>query len=115
MITLWTRTARAEGNRKIYIYVTDEIPSFVTVVVCDNGPGFKIDIDSAKEPFVSDKPLGLGMGLGLHITNEIMKAMDGKLLITSPYEYDLPATATTMDLPNYVVALSFPKEEKSGK
>lgn len=108
----WTRTARAEGNRKIYIYVTDEIPGFVTVVVCDNGPGFKIDIDSAKEPFVSDKPLGLGMGLGLHITNEIMKAMDGKLLITSPYEYDLPATATAMELPNYVVALSFPKVEK---
>lgn len=108
----WTRTARAEGNRKIYIYVTDEIPGFVTVVVCDNGPGFKIDIDSAKEPFVSDKPLGLGMGLGLHITNEIMKAMDGKLLITSPYEYDLPSTATAMELPNYVVALSFPKVEK---
>lgn len=108
----WTRTARAEWKRLIYIYVTDEIKDYVTIVVCDNGPGFKIDKDAAKEPFVSDKPLGLGMGLGLHITNEIMNAMDGKLLITEPYEFNLPETAKAMEIYNFVVALCFPKVEK---
>lgn len=108
----WTRTARAEGNRLIYLYVTDEIKDYVTVVVCDNGPGFSIDKDSAIEPFVSDKPLGLGMGLGLHITNEVMKAMGGKLLITEPDEFDLPDTARDLGITNYVVALCFPKVEK---
>lgn len=108
----WTRTARAEGNRLIYLYITDEIKDYVTIVVCDNGPGFAIDKDSAIEPFVSDKPLGLGMGLGLHITNEVMKAMGGKLLITEPDEFNLPDTARNMGITNYVVALCFPKVEK---
>lgn len=108
----WTRTARAEGNRLIYLYITDEIKDYVTIVVCDNGPGFTIDKDSAIEPFVSDKPLGLGMGLGLHITNEVMKAMGGKLLITEPDEFNLPDTARNMGITNYVVALCFPKVEK---
>ena len=108
----WTRTARSEWNRQIYIYVTDEVKDYVTIVVCDNGPGFKIDKEAAVEPFVSDKPLGLGMGLGLHITNEIMKAMDGKLLITEPYEFDLPEAARALEIYNYVVALCFPKEER---
>lgn len=108
----WTRTARGEGNRLIYLYITDEIKDYVTIVVCDNGPGFTIDKESAIEPFVSDKPLGLGMGLGLHITNEVMRAMGGQLLITEPDEFNLPDTARNMGITNYVVALCFPKIEK---
>ena len=105
----WTRTARDEGNRLIYIYITTEIENYVSIVVCDNGPGFKIDKETAKEPFVSGKPLGIGMGLGLHITNEIMKAMGGKLLILEPYDLDLPETAKNKGIRSSVVVLCFPQ------
>lgn len=103
----WTRTSREEGNRFIYIYVTKEIEGYISIAVCDNGPGFNIDPESAKEPFVSGKPLGIGMGLGLHITNEIMKAMDGKLLILDPNELDLPEKARDRKINGSVVVLCF--------
>lgn len=106
----WTRTSREEDNRFIYIYVTKEIEGYISIAVCDNGPGFNIDPETAKEPFVSGKPLGIGMGLGLHITNEIMKAMDGKLLILDPNELDIPATAKDKKINNSVVVLCFKTE-----
>lgn len=105
----WTRTSRDEGNRFIFIYVTTEIEGYVSVVVCDNGPGFNISPESAKEPFVSGKPLGIGMGLGLHITNMVMTAMGGKLKILEQYDLDLPAVAKDNKIFGSVVALCFPK------
>ena len=103
----WTRTSREEDNRFIYIYVTKEIEGYISIAVCDNGPGFNIDPEMAKEPFVSGKPLGIGMGLGLHITNEIMKAMGGKLLILDPNELDMPEKARDRKINGSVVVLCF--------
>ena len=105
----WTRTSREEDNRFIYIYVTKEIENYISIAVCDNGPGFNIDPETAKEPFVSGKPLGIGMGLGLHITNEIMKAMGGKLLILDPNELDIPEKARDKKINGSVVVLCFPQ------
>jgi signal transduction histidine kinase len=103
----WTRTSREENNRLIYLYVTKEIEGYISIAVCDNGPGFNIDPEVAKEPFVSGKPLGIGMGLGLHITNEIMKAMNGKLLILDPNELEIPAKAKDKKINGSVVVLCF--------
>ena len=56
----------------MYIYITDTYKEgYVTVAVCDNGPGFKLPAELAIRPFISGKPLNAGMGFGLDIANEI--------------------------------------------
>lgn len=105
----WVSVSRDENNRMIYVFITDEIENYITVAVCDNGPGFKIPPEMAMEPFVTDKPLGIGMGLGLHITNEVMKAMNGELKIFDKNDLDLPNTAKNNGIDKAIVALCFPK------
>lgn len=103
----WVSKSRTE-DRIIYIYITDQVPGFITVAVCDNGPGFKISPEMAIQPFVTGKPLGTGMGLGLHITHEVMTAMKGKLVIFDKNEFDLPDKAKDLGADKAIVALCFP-------
>lgn len=103
----WVSKSRIEG-RIIYIYITDQIPGYITVAVCDNGSGFKISPEMAIQPFVTGKPLGTGMGLGLHITHEVMTAMKGQLVIFDRDEFDLPDKAKDLGADWAIVALCFP-------
>lgn len=41
-------------------------------------------------PFISAKPAGIGMGIGLHLTNEIMEALKGRLIFPEPDDYVIP-------------------------
>lgn len=108
----WVSKSRME-DRMIYVYITDQIPGYVTVAVCDNGPGFKIPPEMAIRPFITGKPLNTGMGLGLHITHEVMVAMNGKLLILDKNELDLPDKAKDYHIDSSVVALCFPMVGKN--
>lgn len=103
----WVSKSRPEG-RIIYIYITDQIKGYITVAVCDNGPGFKISPEMAIQPFVTGKPLGTGMGLGLHITHEVMLAMKGELVIFDKNEFELPDKAKDLGTDWSIVALCFP-------
>lgn len=107
----WVSKSRTD-DRMIYVFITDQIQGFVSVVICDNGTGFSIPPDIAVRPFVSGKPLGTGMGLGLHITNEVMIAMNGQLLVLNENEIDLPSTAKDKGINKAIVALCFPKVKK---
>lgn len=107
----WVSASREENNRMIYVYITDEIENYITIAVCDNGPGFKISPEMAIEPFVTNKPLGTGMGLGLHITYEVMKAMKGDIKILDKDDLDLPYTAKDKGINKAIVALCFPKSK----
>ncbi|MDB4112036.1 ATP-binding protein, partial [Yoonia sp.] len=52
----------------------------VVIEVADTGPGLgALDMDDLKEPFFSTKPSGVGMGLGLAISAQIINEMDGTL------------------------------------
>lgn len=104
----WVSQSRHD-NRKIYVYITDQIEGFVSVVVCDNGCGFKMPPEQALRPFITGKPLNTGMGLGLHIAHEVMRAMKGKLLILDANEIDLPEIAKKYQIDKAIVALCFPK------
>lgn len=106
----WVSKSRVEG-RIIYIYITDQIPGYITVAVCDNGSGFKIPPEMAIQPFVTGKPLGTGMGLGLHITHEVMTAMKGQLVIFGKNEFDLPDKAKDLGADWAIVALCFPRSK----
>lgn len=74
-------------TKKIFIGIVEE-EKYLNVVVADNGTGFLIPTDDITEPFVSAKPGG--MGLGLHIANEIMEAQKGRLVFPDVGDYELP-------------------------
>lgn len=105
----WVCRSRIE-DRMIYLYVTDSFrEGFVTVAVCDNGPGFKIAPELAVRAFVSGKPLNAGMGFGLYITHETMKQLNGHMDILSNSDIELPSNIIEKGINKAIVALSFPK------
>lgn len=90
-----------QKNKKIYIDLNDDYEDYISIVIADNGTGFAIPTDELTEPFVSAKPGG--MGLGLHIASEVMKANKGKIIFPEWNDFEIPD-----DFRNgAIVALSF--------
>ncbi|MGJ1518374.1 MULTISPECIES: ATP-binding protein [Sphingobacterium] len=79
-------------NRKLYINLEEDEGS-ISIIIADNGTGFLIPTDDITEPFVSAK--AGGMGLGLHIANEIMEANKGAIIFPELGEYDIPGEFKT--------------------
>ncbi|NCS89909.1 MAG: hypothetical protein AUJ54_04325 [Ignavibacteria bacterium CG1_02_37_35] len=75
-------------KKKIYVGISEEEDGYLNIIIADNGTGFLLPTDEITEPFVSAKPGG--MGLGLHIANEIMLAQEGKLSFPEWGDFDLP-------------------------
>jgi signal transduction histidine kinase len=107
----WLSYARKE-DRKISIYITDQFDGYNSIIVSDNGPGFNIPTDIAIQPFITGKPHNIGMGLGLHIANEMMQAMKGKLLFLDKHEVVFPRNIRENQIDSAIVVLCFPKEKK---
>lgn len=83
----WLKYAQIK-NKKIYISITDEIPAHIAIVIADNGAGFTLPTEEITKPFVSAK--SGGMGLGLHLTSEIMKSHGGLLIFPEKGDLSLP-------------------------
>jgi two-component system C4-dicarboxylate transport sensor histidine kinase DctB len=67
---------RPDGSVVLRLMDGDDIE----IKVADNGPGLgTLDMDDLKEPFFSTKPSGVGMGLGLAISAQIINEMGGTL------------------------------------
>jgi len=107
----WLSYARKE-DRRISIFITDQIEGYNSIIVSDNGPGFNIPTDVAIQPFITGKPHNIGMGLGLHIANEMMQAMKGQLLFLDKDEIVFPKIIRESQIANAIIALCFPKEKK---
>lgn len=105
----WLCYARKK-DRKISIYITDKIANYNSIIISDNGPGFNIPVDVAVQPFITGKPYNVGMGLGLHIANEMMNAMKGKLLFLDENDIELPRYIKDNQINKAIIALCFPKE-----
>lgn len=105
----WLKFARAK-DRVISIFLTDQIAGYNSIIVSDNGPGFNIGTDVAVKPFISGKPNSIGSGLGLHIANELMTAMKGRLMFLDENEIKLPTEVVTCGATKAIVALCFAKE-----
>ncbi|MGB4775089.1 MAG: ATP-binding protein, partial [Daejeonella sp.] len=73
--------------KKIFISIVEE-EKYLNLIIADNGTGILIPTDDITEPFVSAKPGG--MGLGLHIANEIMEAQKGRLIFPDAGDFELP-------------------------
>ncbi|ERB64337.1 hypothetical protein N779_15885 [Vibrio coralliilyticus OCN008] len=87
MINLITNAAQAveEQDERIVELRTEQTEASIMIYIDDNGPGIKKDqAEHLFEPFFTTKKNGLG--LGLSISQQIIKAMDGQLTVeTSPY------------------------------
>jgi len=98
----WLDYARTK-NPSVYLDISAELPGYVSIVIADNGPGFSKPTDEIIKPFVSDKPGG--MGIGLHLTNQIMESLGGKLLFPETEIYEIPEEYER----GAIIALAFKK------
>jgi len=106
----WLSYSRTK-NRVISAFVTDQINGYNSIIVSDNGPGFKIPPDIAIKPFRTGKPNAIGSGLGLHIADEMMKAMKGQLIFLDENDIELPKKTLEQGATKAIVALCFRNEK----
>ena len=86
--------------------ITDELPSYCTVIIADNGPGFTLPTEEVVKPFISNKESGIG--IGLHIADEVMNSHGGELIFPEPDQFTIPEEFKSGAL----VALAFKTENK---
>ena len=69
-----------DGKGEISIQAEKADGGGVRVSICDNGPGIPPEV-AAKifEPFFTTKPPGIGSGLGLHITHNVVVRHGGRI------------------------------------
>lgn len=86
----WLDTKWGDSNnkKKIYVGVSKELSGGPAIVVADNGPGFLDPPEYLIEPFISRKPEG--MGLGLHIADQVMRVQGGRLEFPQPGDLAVP-------------------------
>lgn len=67
--------------------LTDWFEEGPALVILDNGPGLSIPVELAVQPFKTQRPNG--MGLGLYYVDQVMTSLRGRLVITTAEELDL--------------------------
>jgi PAS domain S-box-containing protein len=74
---------------------------YVRLSIDNNGPNIPEELrEKIKEPFLTTKPAGIGTGLGLSVSNDIMADHNGMLKIESePEEYTKMTLYFLLDLP----------------
>ena len=104
--SIWWLGYAKTVNPSIFMDISDAYSGYTSIVIADNGPGFTKPTSEIIKPFVSDKPGG--MGIGLHLTDQIMKALGGELLFPGMDIFDIP----TKYAKGAIVALAFAKKEE---
>jgi signal transduction histidine kinase len=87
----WGR-GETKNKKRLYLGTSKELAGGPAIVVADNGPGFIDPPEYLIEPFISRKPHG--MGLGLHIADEVMKSQGGRLVFPQVGDVTLPKEFT---------------------
>lgn len=100
----WLDYAQTE-KPSIFVDISGEYPGHTSIVIADNGPGFTKSTDEIIEPFVSDKPGG--MGIGLHLTHQIMESLNGELLFPEMDIFEIPRRYKN----GAIIALAFKREK----
>ncbi len=96
--------SKSDKKKAIYIGTTYELNGLPAIVVADSGTGFIDPPEYLVQPFFSRKPDGIG--LGLHIVDEVMKTESGRLIFPERDDISLPEEF----LNGAIVLLEFSKE-----
>lgn len=76
-------------NEKRILFDTCEVEQgYQGLLIVDNGKGFTLPKDKLTVPFISKKEDG--MGLGLHLVEQIMGTIGGKLIFPDNNDLDIP-------------------------
>ncbi|MFW5879388.1 MAG: ATP-binding protein [bacterium] len=75
-------------TKKIYFDIQLFIDGYITLIIADNGHGFSLPREHITAPYITDKQNG--MGLGLHIADEIMKEHGGSVTFPDFADVKLP-------------------------
>ena len=86
--SIYWLNAKNPPVKRLYVGPTRKFGDALGILVADNGPGFVDPSELLVQPFMTRK--ADGMGLGLYIANEVMKAHDGQLIFPSPSDADAP-------------------------
>ena len=74
---------QADGQIEVGVYY-DRVGRTIDVSIRDNGAGISDDIrDQIFSPFFTTKPPGEGTGLGLHISQEMVRNVGGHIRVES--------------------------------
>lgn len=103
--SIWWLENKKPQNKYIYVSTSRELKDGPAIIIGDNGPGIIDPVQYLTLPFTTRKPDG--MGLGLHITEEIMKTHGGYIKILEKGDVTLPK-----EIDGAVVALVFKNEKK---
>jgi len=104
--SIWWLEYAKRKDKNIFITISEYIPGYISIIIADNGQGFALPVEDVIKPFISAKPDG--MGLGLHIVSEIMKAHGGNLLFPDFDEVEIPDEFKK----GAIVVMAFKKEVK---
>jgi signal transduction histidine kinase len=97
LTNLFLNAASAIDGRGSIDVDIDREADFVKITVRDDGPGVALELrDSLFDPFVSDKPSGVGTGLGLYVAQQIIEGAGGQISLT---ELESPGASFTVMLP----------------
>jgi signal transduction histidine kinase len=105
--SIWWIDFTKSNEKSVYIDISPEYKGYTTIIVADTGPGFTVATELLGEPFVTAKPDGEGMGIGLHLTKLIMESLGGKILYPDYGDFYVPEKYKN----GAIVALAF-KEKK---
>ncbi len=86
--TYWLKEYQIK-SKKIYIK-TYQTNNNINIIIADNGQGFNMSFDSAKQPFITGRFDDSSMGIGLHLVEQIMQAHDGELSQSNAKDEALP-------------------------
>lgn len=93
------------NNFKGALYIGTDLNSFNgnSIIISDNGTGFRLEPEELTRAFITTKPGG--MGLGLYYTNLVMEMLGGKVLFPDNNDLDIPPVYNGAS-----IVLVFPKK-----
>lgn len=104
--SIWWMNYAKMAEKSIFIDISSEYRGYSTILVADTGPGITIDHELLGKPFVTAKPEGEGMGIGLHLTTLIVESLGGKILYPDFEDFSIPEKYKT----GAIIALAFKKK-----